>query len=279
MFALLHSSRRIALSTQAPLGLRPFSSPPFPPPRPPPSTLPDADLEEEVAKRKLAVFTNKQIVGARGDAESLLSIVEANIGTFNEINTATLMSQLRQLPRQTIAKVKRDRRYFDLIQRLPAVMEEGGVAVVAITCHALVKLDERDTADAALSYAELRADTLLEEATPQNVANLAWSMARRGWRATDSPRFVKGVEARAESLVKEGSTQEVANTAWAFAKMKADAPGLFWEIDKRADWLVKNGHPQHIANTAWAFGVLGEKGTKLFKTIDERAGWLVSKGK
>ena len=70
---------------------------------------------------------------------------------------------------------------------------------------------------------------------------MAWACAKLGFEA---PNLFAEIERQAKWLVEEGSPQDVANIAWACATLGFEAPILFAEIEQRAKWLVEEGNPQ-----------------------------------
>ena len=126
----------------------------------------------------------------------------------------------------------------------------------------------------SLVFAEIdnNAKWLIEQGTPQAVANTALSCAKLGF---DAPNLFAEIDCHAEWLA---FLPAVANTAWSCATLGFNAPNLFAEIDNNARLLVKEGKPQEIANTAWSCATLGFNAANLFAEIDNNAEWLVKEG-
>ena len=120
-------------------------------------------------------------------------------------------------------------------------------------------------ADLAAVDHEHQSKRLIENGTPQAVANAAWACATIGFEASN---LFAEIERQSKWLVENGKPQEVANTAWACATLGYEAPDLFSEIDRNAKWLVENGTPQDVANTAWACATLGYEALFLFDELD-----------
>jgi len=115
---------------------------------------------------------------------------------------------------------------------------------------------------------ERQSKWLVEQGTPQNVANTAWACATLGFEA---PNLFANIEHESKWLVEEGTLQAVAKTAWACATLGFQAPNLFAEIERQSEWLV--------ANTAWACAKLNFAAPNLFAKIEHQSKWLVEEGK
>jgi hypothetical protein len=118
----------------------------------------------------------------------------------------------------------------------------------------------------------------LDQAAPQNIAQVMWSLAKLGRRKL-CHNLIAILE-RDEQLVTrlafhDPMPQPLANTAWACAKLAIDAPRLLAAIDQRGDWIVGNGETQHISNIAWACGMLQYRAPTFFAAIEKRAEWFV----
>jgi hypothetical protein len=82
-----------------------------------------------------------------------------------------------------------------------------------------------------------------------------------------SPKLFSEIDRQASWLVEERTPQAVANTAWSCATLGFQSPKLFSEIDRRASWLVEEGKPQEVASTALAFATLGMQPPHFFEWV------------
>ena len=154
------------------------------------------------------IAINKRLValGKKGQWEELLIYAEQERRIFNNVNCATLMSQLgriRSLDRS-------DLRFRDFLQGLAKTVEEQGLPWIqarqaATIVHAIGKMKLRN---------------------PSTRKILEW---------ISEPAI-------AARFVQEGTPQAVANVAWACAKLGFEAPNLFAEIERQSKWLVENGN-------------------------------------
>jgi RAP domain len=94
---------------------------------------------------------------------------------------------------------------------------------------------------------------------------------------TEAPKLLSAIEARADWLIEDGTPQGVANIAWAFATLKTEAPKLLSAIEARADWFIEKGNTQDVANTAWALASSGFEATQFFDALDRHQIVLLGK--
>jgi len=201
-----------------------------------------------------------------------LEVAEQEEESLNNVNYATIMSQLGRIRSFN----KEDPRFLALLQALAALIEERGLPWIqarsaANIVHAIGKMDLRNPSTKRIlewiAQPQVAAH-FVEEAEPQNVANVAWACAKLGFEA---PKLFAVIEGQSKWLVEEGDPQNVANTAWACATLGLEAPNLFAEIELRSKWLVEEGNPQAVANTAWAFATLGFEASALFSELNQHA--------
>ena len=229
----------------------------------------------------IAIENNKKIValGKTGQWENLLEFATKEFSTFNNVNCATLMSQLGRIR----SFDKSDPRFLVFLRELAEMINERGlpwiqVRQAATIIHAIGKMRLKNPSTNKILEWISEADTaakFVEQEDPQAVANVAWACATLGYEA---PKLFAEIESRSTWLVENGTPQAVANTAWAFATLGCEAPKLFAEIERQSEWLVKEGKPQAVANTAWACATLGYEAPNLFAEIDRRSKWLVENG-
>ena len=202
-----------------------------------------------------AVAINKRLVelGKKGKWEELLIFAEQERRNFNNVNCATLMSQLGHI--QSLDRS--DPRFLDFVRGLAKTVEERGLPWIqarsaANIIHAIGKIKLRNPSTKKIlewiSKPEIAAG-FVGVGNPHDIANVAWACAKLGFEA---PNLFAEIELRSKWLVDGGKPQEVANTAWACATLGFEAPNLFAEIELRSKWLVDGGNPQAVANTAWA---------------------------
>jgi hypothetical protein len=231
--------------------------------------------------KRNAIERNKKIVaiGQQRKWKELLNLYQNESNKFNNVNYATTMSQLQRI--RSLDRM--DPLFLKFVDDLAAKIEERGLEWIGIRqisniAHAIGKMRLRTTSAQRIVEFTSRTENakiMVEEGSPQNVANTAWACATLGFQ---SPKLFSEIERRASWLVKEGTPQAVANTAWACATLGFQSPRLFSEIERRASWLVEDGKEQEVANTAWACATLGFQSPRLFSEIVRRASWLVEEG-
>jgi len=228
-----------------------------------------------------AFAINKKLMGLgeKKQWRQLLELAKEKQASFNNVNYATVMSQLGRI--QSFNKA--DPHFQAFLQSLAVLIEERGLPWLsarsaANIIHAIGKMDLRNPITKRIlewiSKPKVAAH-FVQEGEPQAVANVAWACATLAFEAPD---LFAEIEHSSKWLVEEGKPQAVSNTAWAFATVGFQAPRLFAEIEGQSNWLVKEGKPQEVANTAWACATLGFKAPKLFAEIECRSKWLVEEG-
>ena len=228
-----------------------------------------------------AVAINRTIVdlGRKKQWKEILRVYEQEGSNFDNINYATVMSQLGRIH----SFDKRHQVFLHFLDDLGDNLERRGFGwfgtqSAANIVHAVGKMKLSNKTGKRILHWMSKSENvqgLLAEAEPQTVSNIAWACATLGF---DAPNLFAEIDHRSEWLVKEGNPQSVANSAWACATLGFDAPKLFAEIDQQAKWLVKAGKPQEVVNTAWSCATLGFDAPNLFAEIDQRAKWLVEEG-
>ena len=228
-----------------------------------------------------AIAINKRLValGKKKQWEELLIIAEQERRNFNNVNCATLMSQLGHIR----SFDRSDPRFLEFVRELAETIEERGLPWIqarqaANIVHAIGKMKLRNpSTKKVLQWISnpVVAARFVMEGIPQAVSNVAWACAKLGF---ESPNLFAEIERQSIWLIEEGDPQGVANMAWAFATLGFEAPNLFAEIEKRSKWLVEEGTPQAVANTAWACATLGFQAPKLLAEIECRSKWLVDEG-
>ena len=148
-----------------------------------------------------AVAINKKLVelGQKKQWRELLEVAEEEQASFNNVNYATVMSQLgriRSLDRS-------DPRFLAFLQALAAIIDERG-----------------------LPWIQAR-----------SAANIVHAIGKMKLRNPSTKRILEWISKpeTAARFVKEGEPQEVANTAWACATLGVEAPKLFAEIEIRIE--------------------------------------------
>lgn len=236
-----------------------------------------------ISQKGVAVAINKRLVelGKQQEWEDLLLFAEQERENLNNVNYATLMSQLGRIRSFDRA----DPRFLALLQALAAMMEERGLPWVEARSatniiHAIGKMNLRNQSTRRIlewiSDPETAA-SFVKEGEPQALSNVAWACAALNHR--EALNLLVEIDRRSEWLVDNGTPQAVSNVAWAFATLGFQAPHLFAGIEKRSKWLVKEGTPQVVANMAWACGRLGCEAPNLFAEIERRSKRLVGVGK
>ena len=228
-----------------------------------------------------AFAINKRLVelGKEKQWDALLEVAEQKRANFDNVNYATVMSQLGRMRSFN----KSDPRFLAFLQALATTIEEQGLPWIQARSasniiHAIGKMKLKNpSTKRILEWISKRevAATFVMEGAPQNVSNVAWAFATLGFAA---PQLFAEIDRQSKWLVKEGGPQEVANTAWACAKLGFEALSLFAEIERHSNWLVNNGDPQTVANTAWACATLGFAAPSLFAEIERQSEWFVNNG-
>ena len=228
-----------------------------------------------------AIVINQKLVnlGKEKKWDALLEVVEEERASFNNVNYATVMSQLGRMQSFN----KSDPRFLAFLQTLATTIEERGLPWIGARSasniiHAIGKMKLKNpSTKRILGWISnpVVAARFVMEAVPQAVSNVAWACAKLGFAA---PQLFAEIERQSIWLIEEGDPQGVANMAWAFATLGFEAPNLFAEIEKRSKWLVEEGDPQAVANTAWACATLGFEALSLFAEIEKRSKWLVEEG-
>ncbi|KAJ8612155.1 hypothetical protein CTAYLR_002478 [Chrysophaeum taylorii] len=115
-----------------------------------------------------------------------------------------------------------------------------------------------DAATAAMGR-KLRGDRG-EMAQPQNVANVAWSVAKvmPGGCSAEARRTFFAIVSRATlDRMDDYNPQELGNIAWSFATARERSDPLFDELATHSRPLLGRFIAQNLANMAWAFATAG----------------------
>ena len=228
-----------------------------------------------------AIAINKRLVelGMKKHWRELLEAAEVEQASFNNVNYATVMSQLGRIR----SFDRSDPRFLAFLKAMATKLEEQGLPWIrareaATIIHAIGKMQLTNPSINRILEWISKPETaarFVEEGEPQAVANVAWACGKVGFEA---PNLFAEIERQSKWLVEEGNPQNVANTAWACATLGNEAPELFAKIEHRSKWLVDEGNPQEVANTAWAFAKLNVEAPELFAEIEHRSKWLVESG-
>jgi len=224
---------------------------------------------------------NKRLIehGKKKQWRQLLEVAELEQASFNNVNYATVMSQLGRIGYFN----KADPRFLTFLQALATMIEERGLPWIkpreaSNIIHAIGKMQLRNPGTKSIlqwiSKPEVAA-SFVEIGNPHDISNVAWACATLDF---ESPELFAKIEHRSKWLVETGNPQAVTNTAWACATLGYEAPNLFAEIECRSKWLIKEGTPQNVANTAWACATLGVAAPNLFAEIERRSVWLIKEG-
>ena len=84
-------------------------------------------------------------------------------------------------------------------------------------------------------------------------------------------QLFKTVARMAERCLDEFNAQELANMAWALAKVGQHDEHLFKALARMEEQRLDKFKAQELANTAWAFATVGEEDEQLFKVFPESA--------
>jgi len=228
-----------------------------------------------------AIAINKKLVelGKKRLWKDLLKIAKEEQVRFNNVNYATVMSQLGRIR----SFDRSDPHFLAFLKAMATKIGERGLPWIkpreaSNIIHAIGKMQLRNPSTKRIlewiSTPETAA-IFVEKGKPQAIANTAWACATLSFEA---PNLFAKIEEHSKWLVEEGDPQAVANTAWACATLGFEAPNLFAEIERQSKWLVKEGKPQEVANTAWACATLGFEAPNLFAEINRQSKWLVETG-
>ena len=142
-------------------------------------------------------------------------------------------------------------------------------------CWSMAKLDDDETFVSFVSQVDPHVEALIQNATTQEIKDMAWSWAKIG---VSSTKLFEAIEQHACRIVTEGKPQHISGTVWACATLGKQCPKLFAQIEHyRTAWLVDNGTSQAISNTALAFSKLNIAAPKLFASIEMyHSSWMSS---
>ena len=234
------------------------------------------------------VVINQQITDCkrRSDWAGVLAKWENDSGQFNHINYATSVSALQNVCRRLRDSreqqaIRRDPRLHGLLGDITSRLEHSpqwfGVQAMANIVHGAAQLGVLKTMPRLCAAIDKDAERIVEQGTPQNIANTAWAFAKSGYRPD---ALLAAIEKEAGWLVNhpDAKPQHIANTAWAVAKLGRNSEPLLAAIEKETRWLVNHpdASPQAIAHTVWAFAKLGRNSEPLLAAIEKETRWLVN---
>jgi len=229
------------------------------------------------------IAINKKLVelGKQQQWESLLEYAEQERRNFNNVNCATLLSQLSRIR----SLDKNDPRFLGFLQGLAQKIQAQGlqwldVRQVTNIVHAIGKMQIKNHSTKCILDWISEPETAFrfvndKETTPQGISNVAWACSVLNYPA---PALFDEVNRRSRWLVQEGKPQNIANVAWACGNLGHQAPTLFAEIDLQADILLKNWNAQDISNVSWACARLDVPATSLFQEIENHHANRLVKG-
>jgi hypothetical protein len=299
-------------------------APPSGPEQPQPQQEPQLPkFVDRMHSSKNQNLRSKKIVkyGEKKEWMKLLDIYQFEQRNFGFQNLSVTLSGLADNP-----TFERDHPLLPIILRATADWidtKEIDARTYSYICQSIGKLQEKEDESAIrimnhLSNVEFVQTFLQHSKNPQDISDIAWSLARierpdlletilsvmddnnksLNILLTGTPRvpadliwacaelnlqnaaipLLQVIENRAVWLVFHGKPREIAQTAWAFATLQYPSPTLFEAIERRSVWLAVHGDPQNVANTAWAFAKLNYPSPTFFAAIDNCAERLVTKG-
>ena len=162
-----------------------------------------------------------------------MEVTEQEQANFNNVNYATVMSQLGRI----WSLDRSDTRFLSFLRALATIIHERG-----------------------LPWIQAR-----------SAANIVHAIGKMKLKNSSTKRILDWISTPeiAAQFVEEGEPQAVANVAWSCARLEFESPNLFDEIEHRSQWLVEEGNPQNVANTAWACATLGFEAPNLFAEIEQ----------
>ena len=128
-----------------------------------------------------------------------------------------------------------------------------------------------------------QAPVLLENASTQSFANIAWAFAVLNEQTLMKPihhaTYFEFLETKAKYMVGQGSPTDISGTVWAFASLGLDCPNLLEEIDRHVPENVPSWSARQISNVAWACGTLNAASccSNFFQAIEDDATAFISK--
>jgi hypothetical protein len=182
------------------------------------------------------VTRNKQILalGKNKKWREMLSLYQESSSQYNNINYATTMSQLGKIRSVN----KRDPSFIRFMDDLANSIDNKGLnwigcRPVANIVHAIGKMSLKSkSAKKIMDFVSQKdnAKAIALNGTPQEVANICWSIGKQG-PLNNYSLFLVEAEKRSSWLIKEGTPQAAANTAWACATLGMQSQNLFAEIE------------------------------------------------
>jgi len=217
---------------------------------------------------------------------ALLDILaDATTPKFNDVNYATFLSSLGRIRDPAALKaLKTSPLFYSLLSDLTAATSTLTFKPreISTILHSLAKLKSPAF---PLVDKLLRTPNYAKVASPQSLANTAWSLAVLNY--PDSLPFFKALNDLPPSRFAEAAKpQELSSAVWSAAKLDIPIPDLLAAIEgfgqpnapSAALTDPLSSHPQAAANTAWAFATLGTPCPHLFAAIDKNAAWMFENG-
>ena len=133
----------------------------------------------------MQIELNKRIVATR-DAESILTIVEAEHGAFNAVNAATACNRLAKTRQGSPHGLRLDdRRVQRLLSTVTRVAADLGGQQLANTLWALATLGWQAGVGSMRCALEGAAVRVAPSMNAQAVATALWALATLGWQAAE----------------------------------------------------------------------------------------------
>lgn len=215
-----------------------------------------------------SISLNKKIIeiGKTRVWNDLLDLYANEKAAFNEVNYATILSQLSRIRR---GGPRREPAVLGLIVQDVCQLEMEGFAVrdMVNIAHSQAKLRMHNNPYTKEYFARMdRCSTkILDEGNLQDISNSVWACATLGLQCSN---LFAGLDGCTEKILEEGDPQHISNTVWACATLGVQSPKLFAELDQYSKKILDGGTSQAISNTVWACATLGVQCPKLFERLD-----------
>ena len=192
-------------------------------------------------------------LGKQHKWEDLLRVYREERTRFNDVNYATIMSQLAPIRHLDT----RDATLLELLSDLPQQLKHFRARSIGNTANALAKMrvpkPERHLILEFFAQLDKVSDRLFQEQDCQNIALSAYASAKSN---APTPNLFANLNHHAEWLLREGNPQSIANSVWACGTLRVKAPKLFKGLDHHGDRLLHDGTLQAITNSVWACAVV-----------------------
>lgn len=245
--------------------------------------------------------------GKKKEWVKILKLFQREQNDYGLHNLATTLSQLAWKipafqPKPDLYEIYRAT--ADCIDNAAAASTTIDPPLYADICRSIGKLQARydDSAQRIINHlanGDFVQSFLERSKNPQDISNLAWSLARLS--RPDLMEILLSVMIHSnkhkslDPLLFTKTPEVPANMIWACAKLNllkspttaeekdqeaavCVTTPLLQAIENRAVWMVFHGRPGEIDKTAWAFATLEYPSPTLFAAIEKRSDWFAVHG-